>query len=49
MRDVIVFAGTSEGRQLYGFCADKGIDALFCVATDYGREVLDLEEADRRK
>lgn len=47
MRDVIVFAGTSEGRQLYGFCADMGIDALFCVATDYGREVLDLEETDR--
>lgn len=41
MSDVIVFAGTSEGRRLYGFCADMGINALFCVATDYGREVLD--------
>lgn len=49
MSDVIVFAGTSEGRRLYGFCADKGIDALFCVATDYGREVLDSEETDRCK
>lgn len=41
MRDVIVFAGTSEGRQLYEFCADRRISALFCVATEYGREVLD--------
>ena len=48
MSNVIVFAGTSEGRQLYGFCADQGIDALFCVATDYGREVLEPEQADKR-
>lgn len=40
MRDVIVFAGTSEGRQLYDFCADRQIEALFSVATEYGRDVL---------
>lgn len=38
--DLIVFAGTSEGRRLYDFCAERRIDALFCVATDYGRETL---------
>lgn len=38
--NLIVFAGTSEGRQLYEFCAGHGIEAVFCVATDYGREVL---------
>lgn len=40
MRDVIVFAGTSEGRQLYDFCIDRQIRALFCVATEYGKNVL---------
>lgn len=40
MRDVIVFAGTSEGRQLYDFCVDRQIEALFSVATEYGRDVL---------
>lgn len=40
MRDVIVFAGTSEGRQLFGFCVDRQIEALFSVATEYGRDVL---------
>ncbi len=41
MRDAIVFAGTSEGRQLYDYCAGSGINALFCVATDYGSQTLD--------
>ncbi len=36
----VVFAGTSEGRQLYEFCTENQIDAVFCVATEYGRETL---------
>lgn len=44
MKDVIVFAGTSEGRRLYDFCAIRQIDALFSVATEYGREVLRKQE-----
>lgn len=36
----IVFAGTSEGRQLYEFCTDNQIDSTFCVATEYGKEIL---------
>ncbi|MBO5473037.1 MAG: precorrin-6A/cobalt-precorrin-6A reductase [Lachnospiraceae bacterium] len=39
-RKCIIFAGTSEGRQLYEFCAAHRIASVFCVATDYGRELL---------
>lgn len=39
-RKCVVFAGTSEGRQLYEFCAENRIDAVFCVATEYGKNVL---------
>lgn len=42
---IIVFAGTSEGRFLYEFCAKSGIRAIFCVATEYGRQVLCGAEA----
>lgn len=42
---IIVFAGTSEGRFLYEFCAKSGIPAVFCVATEYGRQVLCGAEA----
>lgn len=38
---IIVFAGTSEGHRLYEFCEGHQIDALFCVATEYGRETLE--------
>lgn len=36
----IVFAGTSEGRLLYEFCTKNQIDAVFCVATEYGKGIL---------
>lgn len=36
----VIFAGTSEGRKLYEFCAENSIDAIFCVATEYGKEIL---------
>lgn len=39
-RKCIVFAGTSEGRHLYEFCTENRIDAVFCVATDYGKKML---------
>ena len=39
-RKYIIFAGTSEGRQLYEFCTQHHIDAIFCVATEYGKEIL---------
>ena len=47
MKDLIVFAGTSEGRLLYDFCAEHKMAALFCVATDYGRETLETRNVER--
>ena len=37
----LVFAGTSEGRQLAEFFQKNQIPALFCVATAYGEELLE--------
>ena len=39
-RKYIIFAGTSEGRLLYEFCEQHQIGAVFCVATEYGKEIL---------
>ena len=39
-RKYIIFAGTSEGRLLYEFCEQHQIGAVFCVATEYGKEML---------
>ncbi|MEG0291156.1 MAG: precorrin-6A reductase [Anaerovoracaceae bacterium] len=40
MKKVLVFAGTTEGRTLIAaICKDSIVDA--CVATDYGKEILD--------
>lgn len=43
-KGIIVFAGTSEGRRLYEFCEDRGIRSIFCVATEYGKQVLCKEK-----
>jgi precorrin-6x reductase len=40
----IIFAGTSEGSRLFAFCLDRQINAIFCVATEYGRETLYQEK-----
>jgi len=39
----LVFAGTSEGRQLAGFLKKHHIYAELCVATEYGEELLESE------
>lgn len=36
----IIFAGTSEGSRLFEFCLDMQINTIFCVATEYGKEIL---------
>lgn len=36
----LVFAGTSEGRELAQFLSGQKIPATVCVATEYGEEVL---------
>ncbi|MBU9736490.1 precorrin-6A reductase [Diplocloster agilis] len=37
---VILFGGTSEGRELCGYLKAQGIPSLICVATPYGEEVI---------
>lgn len=44
MCDLVLFAGTSEGREIAAYCAAHQIDTMVCVATGYG-EML-LPEAD---
>lgn len=40
MAELIVFAGTSEGREMTEFLYKKGRNLLACVATEYGEEML---------
>lgn len=40
MCKVIVFAGTTEGREIAEFLDRKGIPAHICVATEYGEQLL---------
>lgn len=35
---VVIFSGTTEGRQLSGKLAEAGAEVIVCVASDYGRE-----------
>lgn len=35
---IVVFSGTTEGRELSRALAERGISVTVCVATDYGRE-----------
>ena len=44
----LVFAGTSEGRQLAEFFQKNQIPALFCVATAYGLSLIHISEPTRR-
>lgn len=40
MYDLVLFGGTTEGRQLAAFCHEHQIPALVSVASDYGKQVL---------
>lgn len=40
MKDLLIFAGTTEGRKLSEYLADAGIGHTICVATQYGEIVL---------
>ena len=37
---LLIFGGTTEGRELAEYCAENGINADVSVATDYGAELL---------
>ncbi|HWS29492.1 MAG TPA: precorrin-6A reductase [Clostridia bacterium] len=41
MTEIILFGGTSEGRELAALLKEKNIPALVCVATEYGESLLD--------
>lgn len=43
LRPVLLFGGTTEGRELAARLAGRGQRTILCVATDYGREVLEQE------
>lgn len=40
MKRIVIFGGTTEGRRLAGEISGAGLEALVCVATEYGEEVL---------
>ncbi|MBR5731221.1 MAG: precorrin-6A reductase [Firmicutes bacterium] len=40
MAEIVIFAGTTEGRKLGELCRELGIDAVACVATEYGEALL---------
>lgn len=39
-KEVLIFAGTSEGRRLSEYLSDKGVYYTVCVATEYGEIAL---------
>ncbi|MEI3339137.1 MAG: precorrin-6A/cobalt-precorrin-6A reductase [Eubacterium sp.] len=41
MRNFLIFAGTSEGRELAQHLSSRGIFADVCVATEYGEEQME--------
>ena len=44
MCKICVFAGTTEGRELVEFLADRGVRVTACVATEYGETLLPAAE-----
>lgn len=41
---LLIFGGTTEGRELSQFCADRGILALVSVASEYGKTLVPQSE-----
>ncbi|MCR4796571.1 MAG: precorrin-6A reductase [Ruminococcus sp.] len=44
MCELLIFGGTTEGRELAEYCCEKRIRSAVCVATDYGAELLPVSE-----
>lgn len=44
MCSILIFGGTTEGRELAQFCHRQGIPAYISVATEYGERLLDGSE-----
>jgi precorrin-6x reductase len=41
MTEIVLFGGTSEGREICGLLGKKRVETLACVATEYGEALLD--------
>lgn len=41
---ILIFGGTTEGRELSQFCADRGIPAFVSVASEYGKTLVPQSE-----
>ena len=44
MNKILIFAGTSEGREITEFLSGNGAPVYVCVATSYGKELLPENE-----
>lgn len=44
MKQILIFSGTTEGRQITEVLADAGIECTVCVATEYGIQVMENSE-----
>ncbi|MBS5312803.1 MAG: precorrin-6A/cobalt-precorrin-6A reductase, partial [Clostridiales bacterium] len=40
-KNILIFAGTTEGRQLAEYAVKKGIPCIVSAATEYGEELLE--------
>ncbi len=40
MCELVLFAGTSEGREIAAYCAERQLPTTVCVATEYGKLLL---------
>lgn len=43
MKKILLFSGTTEGRELSAVLASNGVPTDVCVATEYGRETMEEE------
>lgn len=41
MKEIVLFAGTTEGRRLSEYLSEAGVAHTVCVATEYGKIVLE--------
>lgn len=43
MKKVLIFGGTTEGREIAKIISEKGIFVVYSVATEYGKDVLNIK------
>ena len=45
MKRILIFSGTTEGRELAEFLRNRQVDVIVSVATEYGRDCMDVESS----